>query len=114
MDRMTEDEYVKFQNKIIENLTKYNSVVLCAPPAWGKENVVNVVLNRSSIKNLHGSMIIYGEKNLETAKSKIIQEFNGYNQIIFILNDLKLGKKLEEDSAMKVVYMKKRVPSFFK
>ena len=70
MDRMTEDEYVKFQKKIIENLTKYNSVVLCAPPAWGKENVVR---DRSSIKNLRGSMIIYGEKDLETAKSKIIQ-----------------------------------------
>ena len=114
MGRMTEDEYVKFQKKIIENLTKYNSVVLCAPSAWGKENAVNAVRDRSSIKNLRGSMIIYGEKDLETAKSKIIQELNEYNQIIFILNDLKLGKKLEEDSAMKVVYMKKRGPSLFR
>ena len=111
---MTEDEYVKLQKKIIANLTIYNSVVLCAPTAWGKENVVNAVRDRSSIKNLHGSMIIYGEKDLETAKSKIIQVLNGYNQIIFILNDLELGKKLKEDSAMEVVYMKKRAPSFFK
>jgi len=114
MDRMTEDEYVKFQKKIIESLTKYNSVVLCAPPAWGKDKVVNAVRDMSSIKNLHSSMIIYGEKDLETAKSNIIQVLNGYDQIIFSLNDYKLAQKLEKDSAMKVVYMDKRVPCFFK